>query len=123
MPKKKTIYGEAGNTQWFDFADGSNPYGVWGNRLDEFFRMIAAWQPTIKGNRSYHCPKEPTPAYYSKQPYQFYKNALSEFAKEWQRTFEIYDYDTADLAWWGNFFTIYGKKYGLLTEFRTNGII
>lgn len=117
--------GTYSKTQWFHFDDGSNPYGVWGDRLDEFFRMIVAWQPRMIDVAYFQCPKEPTQAYYGLpvgQAYQFRKNALREFAREYQRVFADLEMSLEDVNYYANFFEVYGRKYGLLTEFRENGI-
>ena len=109
-------------TKWFYFEDGANPYGVWGDRMDEFFRMIVAWRPEMIDANTFKCPKEPTKAYYCGTDYQFKKSALREFAIEWQGAIANFDMSYEDVAWYGEFFETYGKRYGLLTEFRENGI-
>ena len=52
------------------------------------------------------------------------KVILSQFAKQWQ--FDMmcngFNYSYDELASWQDFFTEYGKKYGLLREFKENGI-
>ena len=109
------------DTKWFYFEDGSNPYGVLGNRQDLFFKMVISWQPEMKDNDHFICSK-PTKAYYEPVSYQFKKEALAEFAKEWQRAASELSMSYEDLMYWGSFFTKYGKRYGLLSEFHTNGI-
>ena len=107
---------------WFEFKDGSNPYGVWDNRQDEFFRMIVAWNPVIINDNTFYCV-EPTKAYYGKVDYQFKKNALRNFAIDWQANIAgIFDLSYGELSWWQTFFETYGKRYGLLKEFRENCI-
>ena len=51
------------------------------------------------------------------------RETLQEFAKYWQDKFSDMAYDWGSLADWSAFFEEYGKKYGLLREFRENGII
>ena len=54
-----------------------------------------------------------------------YNNAravLRSFAMEWQYHFCDYNYSWESLMMWTDFFTEYGKKYGLLREFRENAI-
>ena len=109
-------------TKWFHFENGSNPYGVWGDRMDEFFRMIIAWQPRMTDANSFECPKEPTRAYSETVDYQFRKSALRDFAIEWQRAVGDISMSYDELAWYEEFFTKYGKRYGLLREFHENGI-
>ena len=43
-------------------------------------------------------------------------------AIEWQIDFENHNYSWEELAEWGSHFEKLGKRYGLLTEFRENGI-
>lgn len=106
----------------FYFQDGSNPYIVWD--LNEFFKMIVAWNPEMLDNDTFRCPKEPTTAYYNPVDYNFKKDALRSFAIEWQTRFGSGDFTSywSDCAEWSEFFTIYGKKYGLMKEFKENGI-
>jgi len=109
------------NTKWFYFDDGANPYGILGSRQDLLFKMIVSWQPEMIDNDRFQC-HEPTEAYHRPVSYQFKKNALVEFAKEWQRCNSQISSSYEDLMFWGNFFETYGKKYGCLTEFHENGI-
>jgi hypothetical protein len=55
-------------------------------------------------------------------PYEKNKAALRNIAQEWQYNFPKFAYSWEQLAGWQDFFTEYGKKYGLLTEFQENGI-
>lgn len=108
--------------KWFYFADGSNPYGIFENRLDLFFKMIVAWAPTIIDSDHFDCPINPRLAYYKAVPYSVKKDALREFAVEYQTRFGEFISSYEDIAWFSKFFETYGKKYGLLREFRENGI-
>ena len=54
--------------------------------------------------------------------YKEQKQKAREEAIEWQRDFENHNYDWLELANWGKHFTKLGKRYGLLKEFRENGI-
>ena len=54
--------------------------------------------------------------------YKEQKEKAREKAIEWQRDFENHNYDWLELANWGKYFTKLGKRYGLLKEFRENGI-
>ena len=108
-------------TKWFHFDNGSNPYGVYDDRDDKFFKMILAWQPDMIDNNTFQC-HEPTPAYYTSQNYNFKKNALRTFAIEYQSKASCISSSWEDVAWFSNFFEKYGRRYGLLTEFRENGI-
>lgn len=51
------------------------------------------------------------------------KEAARRKAREWQETFAEQNYSYAELVRWQRFFTHIGKKYGLLKEFRQNGIV
>ena len=55
--------------------------------------------------------------------YHIKKNQLREFAMDWQNDFENHNYSWSELAYWGDYFYKMGKKYGLLKEFRENGVI
>ena len=66
--------------------------------------------------------KYPEPVMKKLTSYKLRKEALCEFAKEWQRSQAGITSSYDDLSWWSSFFEKYGKKYGLLTEFRANGI-
>lgn len=107
------------STKWFHFKDGSNPYGVWNQ--NEFFRMIVSWNVVMEDNDSFTC-YEPTEAYYGPVGYQFKKEALRNFAIEYQNRFSEIVSSWYDCSFWSNFFEKYGRKYGLLNEFHENGI-
>lgn len=50
------------------------------------------------------------------------KNRIREKAIEWQNGFQYHDYSCQELAEIGDYFYKNGKRYGLLKEFRENGI-
>lgn len=54
--------------------------------------------------------------------YQERKEKVREEAIFWQLDFENHNYSWGDLAYWGEYFYKLGKRYGLLKEFRENGI-
>lgn len=54
--------------------------------------------------------------------YKEQKQKARELAVQWQLDFTNNNYSWLDLANWGNYFTKLGKRYGLLKEFRENGI-
>ena len=56
-------------------------------------------------------------SYYEKR-----KDELREEAKEWQNNFDNETYSWEDLLKCNYYFEKYGKRYGLLKEFRENGI-
>lgn len=55
--------------------------------------------------------------------YQKQKSKLRDFAIEWQRNLTDDNYSMAYFAYWGSYFYKYGKRYGLLKEFRENAIL
>ena len=55
--------------------------------------------------------------------YQINKTNARNKAIEWQYDFENHNYSWSELADWQDYFTALGKKYGLLREFRNEGII
>ncbi len=44
-------------------------------------------------------------------------------ARDWQLDFGNHNYSYSELAKYGNYFERLAKKYGLVKEFRENGII
>ena len=55
--------------------------------------------------------------------YQRAKEKAREKAVEWQSSFENHNYSYGELAYWNNYFNKLAKRYGLMEEFRENGII
>lgn len=55
--------------------------------------------------------------------YQEAKEKAREEAIEWQHNFGDYDYSYGELLYYQNHFEILAKRYGLVKEFRENGII
>lgn len=55
--------------------------------------------------------------------YQEKKEEAREQAIEYQLTFAEHDYYMSELAYYNDYFIKQGKRYGLLREFRENGII
>lgn len=51
------------------------------------------------------------------------KEKLRENAIKWQQDFPSKNYSYGELAFWQDYFYKLGKKYGLLKEFKENGII
>ncbi len=48
---------------------------------------------------------------------------IQDEAIEWQRSFGDECYSYGELADYAEYFTKMGRRYGLLTEFRENGVI
>ena len=55
--------------------------------------------------------------------YQAGKEAARAAAIEWQIDFNNHNYYWSELAAFAAYFEKIGRRYGLLTEFRQNGII
>ena len=55
--------------------------------------------------------------------YQKKKELIRQRAIDWQREFAQKQLYASELADWGLYFEIMGRRYGLLREFRENGII
>lgn len=51
------------------------------------------------------------------------KNRARELAIDWQLDFGNHDYSWGELAYFSAYFERLGKRYGLIGEFRENGII
>lgn len=55
--------------------------------------------------------------------YQKNKEEVRQFAIEWQADFPNHNHSYSDLAVFQDMFSRLGRKYGLLREFRENGLI
>lgn len=55
--------------------------------------------------------------------YEKMKSKIRDEAIGWQNDFSNHHYTYGELAAWCEYFAKKGKRYGLLTEFRENGII
>ena len=55
--------------------------------------------------------------------YQKAKERARDKAIEWRLDFENHNYSYGELAYYGNYFEGLAKRYGLVKEFRENGII
>jgi hypothetical protein len=55
--------------------------------------------------------------------YQEGKELARQAAINWQRDFENHNYSYSQLADWTLYFYKLGRKYGLIKEFRENGIL
>lgn len=56
------------------------------------------------------------------ESYNEIKNIIRGFAIEWSLNFCEYNYSYGELFYYQDFFETYGKRYGLLTEFKENAI-
>lgn len=109
----------------FKYKNGSNPYITTNNK--NLFGMICKYYLKQTGARTFEVLGKS--AIWTSRPdkkmsaYQKRRFFLEEFAKQWQYDFSEMVYSWEDVINWGAFFEEYGKKYGLLREFRENGII
>lgn len=110
----------------FNFENGGNPYIVKTNA--EIFRMIKKY--CIHDFITLENIKTGGEAVYlsvhknKNSERERAKCALRELAFLWKEFINGYnDYMYYEFSFWANFFKEYGKKYGLLTEFRASGII
>ena len=55
--------------------------------------------------------------------YKEQKQKARELAQTWQFNFANNNYSYGEISEFTNFFTKLGKRYGLLKEFRENGVL
>lgn len=55
--------------------------------------------------------------------YKEQKQRARELAQTWQHDFANNNYSYEEIGEFTNFFTQLGKRYGLLKEFRENGVL
>lgn len=55
--------------------------------------------------------------------YQIKKEKVRQEAINWQLDFENHNYSYGELSYYGEYFTKLAKRFGLVKEFRENGII
>ena len=98
------------------FKDGSNPYISTTN--DKAFNVLS------RSSFDFYAPNMVTVYQMHAAPkgYQERKEAVRNIAIRWAQSFADFDISYFTLAEWENFFEKYGRKYGLLREFRENGI-
>lgn len=60
--------------------------------------------------------------FYKCNKYNIKKYEIKVQFIEWQNNFNKYCKSWGDIAYWGDYFYKQGKRYGLLKEFRENGI-
>ena len=102
----------------FSYKDGSNPYTSASNK--NLFRMICKYHLTQDGDTFYTVTEKRKPY---KKTYAALREVLRDFAVDWQLSFDRMTYYQSTLCDYADFFEEYGKKYGLLREFRENGIV
>lgn len=103
---------------WFEFKDGANPYapttyrGLWW--------MLTHYETEQTGAREFLAGDIRRPA----KGYQASKEQARQIAIDWQSANDgTFPTSWQALAEWSGFFEWLGRRYGLLREFRENGII
>lgn len=101
----------------FKYNNGSNPYIA--TKHNTLFDMIYKYNLHEESENVFRVlnEREKYPKTYANKRY-----ILQEFALMWLDWFCDCRYSRESLAQWGAFFEEYGKKYGLLREFRANGL-
>lgn len=102
----------------FEYFHGGNPYITKTNK--ELFRMFCKYYYTQTGEHEFMITGVRE---WTRKTYQAKREVLRAVAIDWQNDFERFAYSWGDLADWESFFEELGKEYGLITEFRENGII
>lgn len=102
----------------FNFGKGKNGYIA--TRNDTFFKVLCKYDVNQRGRVSFdvHGPRG-----HARKTYTQRKNLLRDFAVEWQCRAGDMGYSCGEMADWAGFFEEYGRKFGLLTEFRANAIV
>lgn len=108
---------------WIDisFSNGSNPYICFTN--EKFFEFVKNYSLEMVGTSSFIAHEcqfltiKKTVSSYEKA-----KTALRDFAVEFSNKQGDFSMSWGDRCEWSAFFETYGKKYGLLREFRENAI-
>ena len=106
----------------FIFTDGTNPYITYSDQA--LIKMFSKYDVDMIGINSF-IVNGPA-AWYSVKPLtarEKMKAIIREIAQRWQDGFDRFNYSYFDFLNWQNFFEEYGRKYGLLREFKENGII
>lgn len=118
------------------FTNGSNPYVRFCTDGHDVTKELRRWKRNYNILRKMDCGgildvtlEEKTPAEISRRSraerarYQQQKSTAREHAIAWQTEFSQHNYSYEELAEATEYFYKIGKKYGLMTEFRNNGII
>ena len=102
---------------WTEFDGRGNPWisTTHENRL----RMFCKYEVEQTWEIGFRIIDERKPA---PKGYAGKKEVVRDLAIQWQARFGEFAYSYDDLARWTDFFEWAGRKYGLLREFRENGI-
>lgn len=107
----------------FIFNDGSNPYITTTNT--SLFKMISKYYIEQTSEQGFNIIGKLQLLTIKPEKLSQYKRnqcILRNFAQQWQYDFHNFNYSYGELLNWQNFFEEMGKKYGLMREFRENGI-
>ena len=99
----------------FTFKEG-NPYVAMTNK--RFFEMICKYDVEQTLSNIFYVIGEREKV----KTYEDKKALLRDFAIEWQNRFPDLIYSWVDVDNCQDFFEEYGRKFGLLREFRENGL-
>lgn len=102
----------------FKYKNGSNPYITTSN--ENLFKMIVKYNLHLIDKDNYIVINERRTG---NKTYKEKRELLKNFAFNWIVCFELARRSWVCVADWCDFFKEYGKRYGLLREFRENGII
>ena len=106
----------------FRFSDGSNPFITINNKA--LFEMFCNYDTVQEMEQGFYViGARQTNGNRYKLTYQDKKNIARATAQSWQDSFSCFCYSWDDLANWANFFEYIGEKFGLIKEFRENGIL
>lgn len=118
------------------FTDGSNPWVRFADCSKDISKDLRSWKrhyiivdkyKTENGGimvtvRPKTYEEEGTMRKANKEYYGRMKRRIREQAIEWQADFPNHNYSWGEIAYFEDYFRKQGKRYGLLTEFRENGI-
>lgn len=101
----------------FIYSNGANPFIA--KTSGELFKMLKKYDVENIGENTYtiHGERKTPPRSYNE-----IKETIKDFAIEWSLNFCEYRYSWGELSYYQDFFETYGKRYGLLTEFKENAI-
>lgn len=108
------------NMMWVHFRkfwDGSCPYISWSK--SGLWYMLTHYDCRQVGNTTFEVDGYRERV---KRTRANNKELLRDIAKEWQYESSEMNYSYGELIGWQDFFRTYGKRFGLLREFRENGI-
>lgn len=107
----------------FDYKDGSNPYITTTNAA--FLSMWMKYDIEWEDNGMFVVNGPVQWVNYRAQKItgrEKAKTVLREIAYQWQYMHDEFDFTWSNYCEWQEFFEEQGRKYGLLREFRENGI-